>query len=257
MSIKFKNPPISELVIGVYFDREIPSLRSEHVGLFWGKVQQDFPNIQQQLPVNAPVLPPQQIFISSESWMPRFWLEASDGSTLMQIQKNAFLFNWRKKETDYPHFDAVKAAFDKNKKRFFKFLSDELSEAEPKPQLAELNYVNVIECCEYWKGLEDTVKVIPRFRLPVPDGAETKLRDFHQITSQQSAADLTLNTTVRSARSKPAPEKPVLIIEYRAIGLLPDTDALDNWFNRAHDTIGNCFTKMTSRDIQKTHWQRR
>src|SRR5580704_19342195 len=105
MSIKFKNPPISELVIGVYFDREIPSLRSEHVGLFWGQVREDFPNIQQQPLVNAPVRQPfpQQIFISSESWMPRFWLEASDGSTLMQIQKNAFLFNWRKKETDYPH----------------------------------------------------------------------------------------------------------------------------------------------------------
>ena len=257
MSIKFKNPPISELVIGVYFDREIPSLRSEHVGLFWGQVREDFPNIQQQPLVNAPVRQPfpQQIFISSESWMPRFWLEASDGSTLMQIQKNAFLFNWRKKETDYPHFDAVKAAFNKNKKRFFKFLSDELSEAEPKPQLAELNYVNIIEGCEYWKGPEDTVKVIPRFRLPV--GSETESPDFDQRTSQRLAADLTLNTTVRSARLAQAPAKPVLIIEYRAIGLLLDTDALDSWFDRAHDAIGHCFTEMTSQDIQKTHWQPR
>jgi hypothetical protein len=149
MSLKFKNPPISELVIGVYFDREIPSLRSEHVGLFWGQVRQDFPNIQQQPIVAAPPLQPfQQIFLSSEFWMPRFWLEASDGSTLMQIQKNAFLFNWRKRETEYPHFDAVKAAFDKNKKRFFKFLSDELSETEPQAQLAELNYINAIESCE-------------------------------------------------------------------------------------------------------------
>src|SRR5262245_1488353 len=144
MSVKFENPPISELVIGVYFEQEIASLRSEHVGLFWGQVRQGFPNIQQQLPVGVPIpqLSPQPTF--SASWMPRFWLEASDGSTLMQIQKNAFLFNWRKKETDYPHFDAVKAAFDKNKKRFFKFLFEELSEAEPKAKLAELNYINAI-----------------------------------------------------------------------------------------------------------------
>ena len=255
MSIKFKNPPISELVIGIYFDREIASLRSEHVGLFWGQVQQDFPNIEQQLPVNAPVLPPQRIV--SESWMPRFWLKSSDDLTLMQIQKNAFLFNWRKKETDYPHFDAVKAAFDKNKKRFFKFLSDELSEVEPKAQLAELNYINAIESCEYWKGPEDTVKVIPRFRLPVPEGSETESPDFHQITSQRLAADLTLGTTVRSARVAQAPAKPVLIIEYRATGLLADLDALDSWYGCAHDAIGDCFTKMTSEDIQKTYWQRR
>jgi hypothetical protein len=93
----------------------------------------------------APTISAANFLISQ--WMPRFWLEASDGSTLMQIQKNALLFNWRKKETDYPHFDFVKAAFEKNKKRFFKFLSDELSEAEPKAQLAELNYVNSIERC--------------------------------------------------------------------------------------------------------------
>jgi uncharacterized protein (TIGR04255 family) len=260
MSIKFKNPPISELVIGVYFEREIPSLRSEHVGLFWGQVRQDFPNIQQQPPVAPPALEPSQhlyLFISSEIWMPRFWLENPDGSTLMQIQKNAFLFNWRKKEKDYPHFDAVKAAFDMNKKRFFKFLSDELSEPEPKAQLAELNYINAIESCEYWKGPEDTVKVIPRFRVPVPERSETESLDFHQITSQRLAADLTLTTTVRSARLAQAPAQPVLIIEYRATGLLPDDDALDSWFGRAHDSIGHCFTEMTSQDIQKAHWQRR
>ena len=115
---------------------------------------------------------------------------------------------WRKKEKDYPHFDAVKAAFDKSKKRFFKFLSDELSEPEPKAQLAELNYINAIESCEYWKGPEDTVKVIPRFRVPVPDSSETESPDFHQITSQRLAADLTLNTTVRSARTSPSQTSP-------------------------------------------------
>ena len=258
MSIKFRNPPISELVIGVYFGREIASLRSEHVGLFWGQIRQEFPNIQQQPPVvPSPPQSFQQLFISSEFWMPRFWLEDSDGSTLMQIQRNAFLFNWRKKENDYPHFNAVKGAFDKNKKRFFRFLSDELSEPEPKVQLAELNYINAIESCEYWKGPEDTVKIIPRFSVPVPEGSETEPPNFHQITSQRLAADLVLNTTVRSALLPQAPAKPILIIEYRATGLLPDADELDSWFGRAHDLIGHCFTEMTSQDIQKTYWQRR
>jgi uncharacterized protein (TIGR04255 family) len=255
MTVKFKNPPINELVIGVYFEREIPSLRSEHIGLYWSQVRQDFPNIQQQMPVTAPG---QQLFMSFElNPMPRFWLEAQDGSTLTQIQRNAFLFNWRKKDTEYPHFEAMKAAFYKNKKRFFKFLLEELNEAEPRVQLAELSYINLIESGEYWKGLEDTPKVIPRFSLPVPQEAKTESPDFHQITSQRLAADLTLNTTVRSARSTQAPAKPVLIIEYRATGLLLDADALDSWFNRAHDAIGHCFTEMTNRDIHETHWQRK
>jgi hypothetical protein len=33
---EYKNPPINELVLGLYFDRHILPFRSEHVGLFWG-----------------------------------------------------------------------------------------------------------------------------------------------------------------------------------------------------------------------------
>jgi uncharacterized protein (TIGR04255 family) len=256
MSIKFRKPPINELVIGIYFDREIASLHSEHIGLFWGEVRDDFPKIHRQLPVAPPLLAPQLMLREFYPIMPRFWLEASDASTLMQIQKNAFLFNWRKKDGEYPHFEVVKAAFDKNKKRFLKFLSDELSEAAPKAQLAELTYVNLIERCEYWDGPQDTQKVIPHFGLPVPETPTTEPPDFQQITSQRLAADLTLNTVVGSARSLQDPTKPVLVIEYRATGLLPDADALDIWFNRAHEAIGDCFTKMTNRDIQTTYWQR-
>ncbi len=35
MSLKYKNPPINELVIGIYFERDVTSLRSEYVGVFW------------------------------------------------------------------------------------------------------------------------------------------------------------------------------------------------------------------------------
>jgi uncharacterized protein (TIGR04255 family) len=255
MTVKFKNPPINELVIGVYFEREIPSLRSEHIGLYWSQVRQDFPTIQQQMPVAVPT---QQLFLSFEvTSMPRFWLEAQDGSTLTQIQRNAFLFNWRKKDADYPHFETVKAAFYKNKKHFFKFLLEELNEPEPKIQLAELNYINAIEPCEYWQGLEDTPKILPRFSLAIPEQTGAGSPDFHQITSQRLAPDMTLGTTIRSARSTQAPAKPVLIMEYRATGLLPDDDALDGWFNRAHDAINQCFTEMTNQDIQENHWQRK
>ncbi len=187
--------------------------------------------------------------------MPRFWLEASDGSTLMQIQKNAFLFNWRKRDSEYPHFDTVKNAFDDNKRRFFKFLSDELSEAAPRPQLADLTYINLIEPCEYWSGPLDTARVIPGFSLALPQSSALEPADFQQVTSQRLAVDLTLSTTIRSARSAEDPTKPVLVIEYRATGLLPDPDAVDKWFDRAHDAIGHCFTEMTNQAIQTDHWQ--
>jgi len=148
--------------------------------------------------------------------MPRFWLEGPDGSTVMQLQKNAFLFNWRKKDSDYPHYEAVKAAFDQNFARFNRFLEQEI-QARPTLQIAELSYINVIESCEYWSGPQDTPNVFPNFQVV---SAGTPQPDFNQVASQQFAPDLSLTTSIRNGRGVHSGGKPVLIFEFRALGLL-------------------------------------
>jgi uncharacterized protein (TIGR04255 family) len=96
MTVKFRNPPINELVIGVYFTRDLHALRAEHVGLFWSSIRPEFPTTQQQPIVVPPIIPsaagvtmefgaPGELFP-----MPRFWIESADR---LQIQRNAFLFN--------------------------------------------------------------------------------------------------------------------------------------------------------------------
>lgn len=129
MSLKLKAPPINELVIGVYFDRDIASLRPEYVGIFWNRYRHGFPVIQQQ----PPLLRPLNVFVGDLpviefANMPRYWLELTDGATLMQIQGNAFLLNWRRRNTEYPHYDAVKEFFDSCLENFFNFLEEELHE---------------------------------------------------------------------------------------------------------------------------------
>ena len=187
--------------------------------------------------------------------MPRYWLESTDGATLMQIQGNAFLVNWRRRNTEYPHFEAVKGFFDSSCRNFFSFLEEELHETVPRVQLAELTYINSIEKCEYWSSLLDTSIVLPRFALPVPTQNETSPADFHQLTIDRVAADTTLQTTVRSARSSTNSAKPVLIFELRAIGLIAENDGINEWFQRAHDLTGRRFAEMTNPDIQTTYWQ--
>jgi uncharacterized protein (TIGR04255 family) len=102
MTVKFRNPPINELVIGVYFTRDLQLLRAEHVGLFWSSIRSEFPTIQQQPIVVPPFAPSAVVTIEfaapGEMFpMPRFWIESTDGQTLLQIQRNAFLLNWRLK----------------------------------------------------------------------------------------------------------------------------------------------------------------
>jgi hypothetical protein len=191
------------LVIGLYFDRHLLPFRSEHVGLFWSSLRKDFPVIRQQPIVSPPVWGSGSVTIelvgTDEVYpMPRFWLEAPDGSTVMQLQKNAFLFNWRKKDAAYPHYETVKAAFDRNFARFTRFLDKEL-QVRPTLQIAELTYINVIESCEYWSAPGDTADVFPDFQV-VSAGAPQP--DFNQVASQQLAPDLSLTTSIRNGRRR-------------------------------------------------------
>jgi uncharacterized protein (TIGR04255 family) len=260
MTVKFRNPPINELVIGVYFSRELHPLRAEHVGLFWSGMRSDFPTIQQQPEVTSPIQPgpPAMLVTVAEMFpLPRFWIESQDGEMLIQIQRNAFLFNWRKREGRYPHFETVKKEFDKNFALFMNFLEKELSLPSPEIQVAELTYINLIEDVDYWHGPPDTKNVLPSFKLPVEESTQIGPVDFNVTTIQRFSADLIVTTTIRTGLSSQGEKRPVLVLEFRGIGPLGASTKVeaDKWFERAHDAIGHSFTNITNSDIQERYWQ--
>jgi uncharacterized protein (TIGR04255 family) len=263
MRTKFRNPPINELIVGLYFNGETPGLRAEHVGVFWASIRKEFPNIQQQLQITHPALiaafaiVPVGFEITSTPGevlpMPRFWLESSEPAYLMQIQKDAFLFNWRRRGADYPHFDAVKDGFDKNFARYADFLKSEFDMTLPPIAVAELTYSNLIESCEYWSSPSDTKKVLPHFSIVTAD-ADAQPVDFNQVSVQRFEADLSVRTSVRTAKTA---NGPCLVFELRCTGPQGNVtkSATDAWFSRAHDLVGKCFLDMTSPEIQNRYWQ--
>src|SRR5580704_6832450 len=115
MRVTFEKPPLEEVIVGAYFAQPLP-LRSEHVGLFWSQIRKDLPVIQQQGELSSPFGAMQPIGFPGpgEAYpMPRFLLISEDESILIQIQKTAFLLNWRKRKDDYPRFERVKSEFDR------------------------------------------------------------------------------------------------------------------------------------------------
>jgi uncharacterized protein (TIGR04255 family) len=261
MKVKYKNPPINELIIGAYFDQPIMPLRSEHVGLFWSEVRREFPKIQQQPELSPPIAGPTlgfQIGFTDEPYpMPRFWLLSEDETILIQIQKNAFLLNWRKRETEYPHFENVKSSFDKYFSLYSYFLKRELRVENLNIQIAELTYSNLIDSTEYWRDPGDTPRVIPTVSIPNPGVPIEGKPDFNYLTAYKLASDLSVNFAVRSGRKPTEAVKPVLVFEFRALGALGTASKVDadRWYDRAHEAIGRCFTAMTSPDIQRQYWQ--
>src|SRR5689334_14876175 len=111
--IEFDNPPIIELGVSL-FHVPIPELKAQHIGIYWNRVRDRYPLCQQQSvvvnqsePQPSPVLTP----VSEEIFpLPRFWFFNNDQPALVQVQRDAFMFNWRRlptAPTEYPHYESV------------------------------------------------------------------------------------------------------------------------------------------------------
>ena len=260
MSISFKNPPIDEVIVSTYFDQPLSGFRSEHIGLFWSKIKDNFPVVRQNpmvgtgidlsnigtLDDNSETLP-----------MPRYWFIAGDEIDLIQIQKNALMFNWRRRDKPYPHFhDVIKPAFDRYYGLFGKFIQDEVQIEEPAIDLCELTYINVLQGCDYWGGPQDTMNVFPSFSILTPDIATFKLQNINCNYGYEVETNLHLNINVRNGRMTKQKDIPVLAFEIKAHGRLGHATkpVADEWFERAHSSILECFARVISGNIQKEHW---
>ena len=72
--IKFKNPPINELVIALYH-LPIMELKAQHIGLYWDRIRGRYPECaQQQLVLTNPSDPQPFLEAPGEVFpLPRFW----------------------------------------------------------------------------------------------------------------------------------------------------------------------------------------
>src|SRR5271165_4314459 len=113
---RFRKPPVSEVALGVQFSA---ALNPAHLGLYYQRVRTRFPKLQVQLPATpsfetfgaAP--PTVMTFDIQVGIKPRMWFISEDENSLIQLQSDRLLFNWRGglQGSPYMHFDAVHAEF--------------------------------------------------------------------------------------------------------------------------------------------------
>jgi len=250
MRLKFRRPPLDELVVASYF-QPVQPLQSQHVGLFWASVIDRFPKCTQSNPVRDMVQ-----FEDEPFPMPRFWLISDDDAYLVQIQKTAFIANWRRRVngSEYESYEGMKKFFYDNFSRFRKFTLKQLGAEVSQPSHLELSYINFLTTheTESLEGLVGLVPGIGPLKIPSELGAIT---GFTAAYSVNVAADLILQINVgRAVRADDSREG--LRLEIRAIGIPdpPEWDAASLWFDRAHDHIGGVFLSLVSEAIQKS-WE--
>ena len=252
MTMKFKNPPINEVIISTYFNPPLHGLRNEHIGLFWHSIKDKFPHVSQQAPVGG-----MDITMRSEIFpMPRYWMIADDDINLIQIQKNAFMFNWRRRDDEYPHYENLKPVFDKYYSNFQEFILSETEIERLQIDVCELTYINTIESCDYWSGPGDTQNVIPSFSIPTIGLSPEVDPGYNCAFVYVIADDLQLRVSVRNAQSAENTEIPVLVLEIRASGRIGSANksVADSWFDRGHQAIIDCFVGLTNPEIQHKYW---
>lgn len=251
--IAFENPPVNEVVVSTYFDPPLSDFRNEHVGLFWGEIKKEFPGVRQQIPVGfAPEV------VDNEFPMPRYWFISANGINLIQIQQNAFMFNWRRRDEDYPRFHrTIKPTFDKYYGIFNEFTRTQISDADLTIDRCELVYINTLETSEFWTGPQNTTNVIPSFSILDFGISNAEVQGFNCNYIYTVQTDLQINVGIRAVTNAQQPGTPVLIFEIRAIGRLGRVakPATDDWFVRAHAAIKSCFVGMTSPGIQNRYWK--
>jgi len=174
----FASPPLEEVVLGLQYatDKEI---LAHHIGLYWERIRDDFPAVQQHDPIAEQIED-----LSEESHsagigklglrlmtgappLPRCWFLSASGAKLIQLQPGRLLHNWRKVVGDegYPHFEALRDEFMDRWEEFSRF-AEESGLGQPKVNQAELTYVNHIEKGACWEDIQDMPKLFSFLATP-------------------------------------------------------------------------------------------
>ena len=250
----YTHPPLTEVVFGVAF-KNISSFKVPHIGAYWNKIHEEFPNCEQRPP-----------FASSSNegndWpvpLPLIWFISDDYSHLIQLQNGYFYLNWRRQseETEYPRFENLK-------NKYFDYLSGFVSFLEESDleniQLTnfELTYINHIHYNHLMKSPKDIGEIFPDINW------KSENHDISPDPTPQAKFnfELTDNLGQMQISIKPAQRAidgfSLYVMEINVKGTVEDNnlEKAKNWFNESHEWIIKSFADMTSEQAQRELWGR-
>lgn len=114
----FERPPLVEVVLACYFE-PLVQLRQTHLGSFWERVRERFPQVDDREPLpeqvetldDQPRLSAVHFELLSQPILNRSIVTNGDQTELIQIQRDRFVHNWRRQVAAYPRFRKVHQSF--------------------------------------------------------------------------------------------------------------------------------------------------
>lgn len=258
----YRSPPLAEVVIGAYFPSIEPFL-IPHFGLFWERLRETLPVVSEVETLAVQVPPSIKRFAANtlivpKKPLPRVWFASTDGSQLLQLQRNALLFNWRKTEAspEYPRFDWVSGRFLSCLRHLQEFSSYHFR-ASVSPYLLELTYINTIPASTWerrgWapRGLIEGQPKQDRPIAGLPSERAFSLQMVRPLPFDEG--DLIMNIATAQLL---ASDEDVLQIEISAKGF-PASEpesAQISWLQSAHNRVVKAFADTMDKDVQREDW---
>jgi len=260
----FKKPPVVEVVCGLLV-RPIKEMKAPHLGDFWDRIRPEFARCEEQA-LLSPIVeatgaePSPTLQISDVPPLPRIWFISEDGNRLVQMQRDRFLFNWRRLKADdaYPHFGSVFGGFARFLEIFREFVAGIGGGALDALQY-ELTYVNHIDAAVVGDAVSKLGRVFRDFTwvtdpdrwLPAP--ADSTWRTTFVLPGKAGR----LHTTVRLLLDDESKRRFLRFeLTARGIGADRSPSKMNDWFEIAHEWIVRGFADLTTTGFQHEVWER-
>jgi uncharacterized protein (TIGR04255 family) len=177
---------------------------------------------------------------------------------MIQIQDTKFVFNWIKKDADYPRYERIRTEFKHHLDEFRKFLDREGLDPIEENQW-ELTYVNHVPAGDLWNSPTDWPSLLPGLLSSNTKLGPAKLESIRgewrgEIGKQLGRLHLAIRGQERPLEAGGIEKLLVLHMTARGpmeVGADP-CDGLDV----GHDAIVSAFLDMTSTEAQE-HWGRK
>jgi uncharacterized protein (TIGR04255 family) len=262
---EYAKPPVVEVACSIQFEA-IDKLHAGQLGLLWEGYRDRYPHVEQQAPL-SPIREqfgptPMRLGFSFETFpMPRVWFLNADGTRLVQIQRDHFIVNWRKLDTDvvYPRYDSMRETLVKELGHFQSFLDREGLGAIRVVQ-TELTYVNHIDARGADGSRRPLSQIIRLWRGDIPEG---KLPSFEEASfharyimrdGDKSIGRLHINLEPQLLVKDNTPIYALTVVA-RGVPSSPDVDGALASLDREHETIVEGFTAITT-DEMHAKWER-
>jgi uncharacterized protein (TIGR04255 family) len=233
-------------------------MKAQHIGLYWNRIRDRYPLCEQQPMVvtNSPDTRPFQEAPGELFPLPRFWFSSATHPMLIQVQRNAFIFNWRRGDAnEYPHYDMVIKDFWQELEGYKVFIQ-ELGSLDIIQQ-CELTYINVISPNEFFTNPAQLMNVLP----PIASLYDIQT-DNRQMTGINATINYRVNPTllidlaIKLGRRLDTNER-VAVLELKAHGAPSDLslEGARSWYDLAHEATYQMFLDATSKKVQEQIWK--